>query len=62
MNVYFQDSFVVREDESVVVNEEYSQLELLEMKLAAQKRKKPNKSDKPLKRRRIIVDYNDDSD
>lgn len=56
----FKDSFVVKEGEEEESNLEYSELELLEMKLEKQKRKKGSDNSKPVKRKRII--YSGESD
>lgn len=46
-------------DENVTIDGEYSQLELLEMKLEEQKRKNKNETGKSLKRRKIVIECYD---
>lgn len=53
---------MVHEEEDLEVDDEYSQLELLEMQLKEmRKRKNKRVIQKDLKRRRIIIESSDDS-
>lgn len=53
---------MVQEEEDLEVDDEYSQLELLEMQLKEmRKRKNKRVIEKDVKRRRIIIESSDDS-